>query len=255
MTYLCIVKSPEQDRCWFESWFDSPYYHLLYGNRDQREAENFISKLVDFLKPVPHACVLDLACGKGRHSIALHRKNLEVIGVDLSEKNILEAKKNETEGLSFFVHDMRFPFMVNYFDYTFNLFTSFGYFSSSRENASVVAAAKSGLKKNGTFVIDFMNAVVVKKNVGELKEGNMEAGGVSFHWQKRIKDETVVKEISFEADHKKYFFTEIVQLLTFTDFEKLLAPFFTIEHIFGDYNLGKFDEQNSPRLILIARKK
>jgi SAM-dependent methyltransferase len=249
------VKSPNHNPCWFESWFDSPYYHLLYGNRDQQEADNFINRLVDFLQPPAHARVLDLACGKGRHSIALHKKNLEVTGIDLSEKNIQAAKKSETEGLSFFVHDMRFPFMVNYFDYTFNLFTSFGYFSSYRENARVVSSVKSELKKNGIFVIDFLNAAMVKKYVEKTNSGTMEAGGITFHWKKRIENEIVLKDISFEAENKKFTFTENVQLLTLPDFEKMLAPCFTIEHIFGDYNLGKFDEENSPRLILIARKK
>jgi hypothetical protein len=36
--YFCIME-------WFESWFDTPYYHLLYSNRDYTEAENFITKL------------------------------------------------------------------------------------------------------------------------------------------------------------------------------------------------------------------
>jgi SAM-dependent methyltransferase len=249
------VKSHGHTPCWFESWFDSPYYHLLYGNRDEREAENFINRLVDFLQPSAHSKALDLACGKGRHSIALHKRNLDVSGIDLSEKNIAAAKENETEELSFFVHDMRFPFMVNYFDYVFNLFTSFGYFSSHRENNRVVASVKSELKKGGTFVIDFLNAAMVKKFVEKTNEGTMQAGGITFHWKKRIENEIVLKDISFEAENKKFVFTENVQLLTLPDFEKMLKPYFTIEHIFGDYNLGKFDEENSPRLILIARKK
>ena len=254
--YLCTVKSSsEKKSCWFENWFDSPYYHLLYGNHDEKEAENFISHLVNFLNPPKNSFVLDLACGKGRHAVALYKRGLDVTGIDLSEKNIAEAKKQEREGLSFFVHDMRFPFNVNYFDYTFNLFTSFGYFSSPRENANVISAVKSGLKANGIFVIDFLNASFVKKMINRNNEGGLEAGGIKFHWKKEIKNGFVAKEISFEAENKKYFFTENVQLLSLDDFKKMLDPFFTVENIFGDYNLGKFDEENSPRLILIARKK
>jgi SAM-dependent methyltransferase len=249
------VNNSDENSCWFESWFDSPYYHLLYGNRDEVEAERFIDVLSDFLKPEKGAFALDLACGKGRHSIALHKKGFEVTGIDLSEHNIAEAKKSEENGLTFFVHDMRRPFMVNYFDYTFNLFTSFGYFSSHRENAAVLSAVKSGLKKNGVLVIDFLNATLVKKMVSEKKEGDLKAGGICFHWKKRIEKEAVVKDISFDADAKHYAFTEKVQLLSLKDFEKLMEPYFSIEHIFGDYKLGKFDEQVSPRLILIARKK
>ena len=30
---------------WFESWFDTPYYHLLYQHRDDKEAHKFIKNL------------------------------------------------------------------------------------------------------------------------------------------------------------------------------------------------------------------
>ncbi len=249
------MNSLNENTCWFESWFDSPYYHLLYGNRDEVEAGNFIEVLSGFLKAKMGATALDLGCGKGRHAIALHRKGFDVTGIDLAEQSIVEAKQSEQEGIAFFVHDMRHPFMVNYFDFVFNLFTSFGYFSSQRDNSSVISAVKSGLKANGVFVIDFLNAELVKKNVQENNQGSVEAGGIIFHWQKRIENNFVIKDISFEAENKTYCFSEKVQLLTLEDFEKLLSPFFTIENIFGDYKLGKFDEQNSPRLILIARKK
>ncbi|MEO5643127.1 MAG: methyltransferase domain-containing protein [Bacteroidia bacterium] len=240
--------------CWYESWFDSKYYHLLYSNRDNTEAEEFIGRLVHFLSPQPGARALDLACGKGRHSIALHKKGLDVTGIDLSGQSIAAAKENDTEGLVFFVHDMRQPFMVNYFDFTFNLFTSFGYFASVRENEKVVKAVKSGLKQEGTFVIDFLNAGLVRKMVAVNNSGVMKVADIEFHWKKRIENNVVLKDISFEAENKQYHFTESVQLLSLADFEKLLAPYFTIEHIFGDYHLGKYDAETSPRLILLAKK-
>ena len=34
---------------WFAHWFDSPYYHTLYKNRDEKEAELFIDNLVKYL--------------------------------------------------------------------------------------------------------------------------------------------------------------------------------------------------------------
>jgi hypothetical protein len=49
---------------WFKNWFDSPYYHLLYSNRDAIEAQKFIDQLLDFLQPSANARMLDLACGR-----------------------------------------------------------------------------------------------------------------------------------------------------------------------------------------------
>ena len=31
---------------WFANWFDSSYYHILYKNRDEKEAELFIDNLI-----------------------------------------------------------------------------------------------------------------------------------------------------------------------------------------------------------------
>jgi hypothetical protein len=36
---------------WFKDWFNSPYYHQLYFNRDEAEAAAFIDKLIDHLHP------------------------------------------------------------------------------------------------------------------------------------------------------------------------------------------------------------
>ncbi len=58
----------EVPKQWFKDWFNSPYYHLLYSNRDEREAAAFIDKLVDYLRPAPGALMLDVACGRGRHA-------------------------------------------------------------------------------------------------------------------------------------------------------------------------------------------
>ncbi|MFS8082300.1 MAG: class I SAM-dependent methyltransferase, partial [Ginsengibacter sp.] len=111
---------------WFKEWFNSPYYHKLYFNRDKVEAADFINRLVGYLNPPADSKMLDMACGKGRHSIQLASKGFDVTGVDLSEDSILSAKKFENNHLHFFVHDMRLPFWINYFDYGFNFFTSFG---------------------------------------------------------------------------------------------------------------------------------
>ena len=75
------------------NWFDSDYYHILYSNRDLKEAEHFIKNLVNHLKIKKGSKILDLACGKGRHSIYLNKKGFDVTGYDNSEKSIKKAKK------------------------------------------------------------------------------------------------------------------------------------------------------------------
>src|SRR5690554_744393 len=87
----------ERKEGWFETWFDTSYYHILYQNRDFVEAERFITNLLAFLKLPAGSNCLDLACGKGRHSVFLNKHGLKVTGVDLSENSINEAKTFENE--------------------------------------------------------------------------------------------------------------------------------------------------------------
>ncbi|MGL4598779.1 MAG: class I SAM-dependent methyltransferase, partial [Bacteroidia bacterium] len=147
--YFCTgMNASPKNSNWFASWFDSPYYHLLYRNRNQDEAAQFIRKLGNFLAVLPASHALDLACGKGRHAVQLHKLGLRVTGIDLSPESIVEARKLEQEGLEFFEHDMRRPFRINYFDYVFNLFTSFGYFQSKRDNQLAISGMIKALKPN-----------------------------------------------------------------------------------------------------------
>lgn len=110
---------------WFDAWFDTPYYHILYFNRDEQEAENFITRLINYLQPAKGSRMLDVACGKGRHSLTLANMGFSVTGIDLSANSIAEANKFAHADLEFFQHDMRQPFRINYYQYAFNFFYKF----------------------------------------------------------------------------------------------------------------------------------
>ena len=73
---------------WFVNWFDSPYYHLLYKNRDEKEAQVFIDNLIEKLQLKKGSKLIDIACGKGRHATYFNKKGMNVVGVDLSKNSI-----------------------------------------------------------------------------------------------------------------------------------------------------------------------
>lgn len=238
---------------WYVDWFNSPYYHLLYNNRNYDEANFFINNLCAELDLNKNAKIWDLACGKGRHSIALNKKGFDVTGTDLANNSIEEAKLHENEGLHFFVHDMRNSFKVQEFDAVFNLFTSIGYFVNSDDNFCVFKNVANALKPNGTFVVDFFNS---EKVISSLKPNYHEKRGlIDFNIQKKIQNKAICKRIEFEAEHKKYFFEETVSLLSKTDFESFAkASGLYLQNAFGNYKLEVFDPSNSERLILIFKK-
>ena len=150
------------------NWFDTKFYHILYKNRDYKEAELFIENLIDKLKIKKNSKVLDLACGRGRHSIFLNKKGMIVSGFDSSENNILEAKKNNTKNLKFFKKEMDKSYNDS-FDFVFNLFTSFGYIDHDY-NTKVFQRISESLNINGLLVLDFLNILHVKKNIIKKKK-------------------------------------------------------------------------------------
>ncbi|MBC8032507.1 MAG: methyltransferase domain-containing protein, partial [Chitinophagaceae bacterium] len=163
---------------WFREWFSSPYYHLLYFNRNENEASSFINTLVNHLSPPPSSIILDVACGKGRHSRLLADKGFDVTGIDLSFTNINEALPYETDHLRFYQHDMRLPFSVNYFDYAFNFFTSFGYFNTEREHYNAVRTIAGALKPGGVLVLDYFNVHYAEDHLLHISENTI--GEVTF---------------------------------------------------------------------------
>ncbi|KUJ60534.1 methyltransferase [Flavobacteriaceae bacterium CRH] len=246
--------TPNQDRNtenWFTSWFDTPYYHILYKDRNYREAQIFMDNLTHYLNLPEKAKVLDLACGKGRHSIYLNQLGFNVLGADLSENSIAEASKNSNETLHFKVHDMREPFEEK-FDAIFNLFTSFGYFESDDDNLTTLKAIKDSLSEYGFAVIDFMNVAQVIETL--VPEENKIVDGIDFKIKRYVEDGHILKEIDFEDQGRKYHFTEKVKALTLKDFEELMAEagIFLLD-IFGDYKLKKFHKTESERLIMIFK--
>ena len=236
---------------WYTSWFDTPYYHILYKDRNYREAQVFMDNLTHYLNLPENATVLDLACGKGRHSIYLNQLGFTVLGADLSENSVAEATKNTNETLHFKVHDMREPFEEK-FDAIFNLFTSFGYFENDEDNLTTLKAIKESLSEYGFAVIDFMNVVQVIERL--IPEETKTVEGIDFHIKRYLKEGHIYKEIDFEDKGQKFHFTEKVKALTLKDFEELMeeAGIYLLD-IFGDYKLKKFHKTDSERLIMIFK--
>lgn len=234
---------------WFESWFNSPYYHLLYSHRSEAEAKDFISRIVLQLGLPQGSKVLDIACGKGRHARTLHALGLEVDAFDLAENSIAEAKKSETDGLHFFEGDMRKPFREAYYDAAFNLFTSFGYLANDKENNEAFTASLANVKAGGCFILDYLNAA---RSLAQLiPSETIEKEGIVFHIRRHFDGKYFKKSIAFEAEGSKFQFEESVRGYMLEDFEKMAERAGgTITNMWGNYQLESFDTATSDRLIL-----
>ena len=238
---------------WFAKWFNSKYYHILYKERDKKEAEFFINNLVEYLKLKKGSKLIDIGCGKGRHANYLNSLGFDVVGIDLSPNNIAAAKKNEKSNLHFVVQDMRKVYLEDKFDIAINLFTSFGYFNNDTDEQAAINAMAKNLKSEGILVIDFMN---VKKVITNLVMSEQKSiNNVVFDIQKKVENNYIIKNISIYDKEIKQKFQEKVKVLTLTDFYELITNAdLKIINIFGNYKLDDFDATTSDRLILICKK-
>lgn len=236
---------------WYASWFDSPFYHILYKDRDHTEAETFMSNLTDYLNIPEHGKILDLACGKGRHAVYLNSIGYDVVGADLSENSIIYAKQFENDSLHFKVHNMCQPFGET-FDAVFNLFTSFGYFENESDNLATIKAIKANLNAFGFGVIDFMNTEYIIENL--VPENTKTVEGIDFLQKRRVEHGYIIKDISFTFEGEDYQFQERVKAFSLADFEALFeqAGVYLLD-VFGDYKLSKFHKKTSERLIMIFK--
>ncbi|MGJ3234318.1 class I SAM-dependent DNA methyltransferase [Marivirga sp.] len=243
----------EAKKEWFNEWFGSPFYHILYKNRDEKEAQFFLSNLLKYLEIPKDAKLLDVACGSGRHSIFLNKQGYKVEGIDISKRNIEMAKKHENDELHFHVQDMRNPLNENHFDYAFNLFTSFGFFKSDDENQKCISAISDSLKSGGVFTLDFLNPYRVIHNL--VKEEVKTIDGIEFHLKRRFDGESIIKEIDFHSNGKDHHFEERVKAIRrLTFLEYFRNANFMLVQIFGDYELNDYIPESSERMIFIVKK-
>jgi len=241
---------------WYKHWFNSPFYHKLYFERDEKEAQQFIDRLLNYLQPKAESFMLDVACGKGRHSKFLASKGFDVTGIDISADSINFAKQFETDKLHFFQHDMRLPAWINYFDYAFNFFTSFGYFYTRREHDDAMRTIAQALKPGGKLIIDYLNVHYAEerlvhneiKKIGDTEYEIHRWHDEYFFYKKiTITDPSLSKPVEYTEKVAKFSLGDFTDMLSFQNMQ--------VEQVFGDYQLNGYDVRKTPRMIVISRKR
>jgi len=238
---------------WFASWFDSPHYHQLYAHRDSEEASRLIDRLIERDLLVPGSTVLDLGCGTGRHSRHLAGRGFDVTGIDLSAESLRLARASEGSNLRFLRQDMRLPFRAGPFDHILNLFTSFGYFDDPSDHMSVVHNIASALRPGGTLVLDYLNVRYAEAHLVAAEV--VERPEVAFRVTRWSDADYIFKHIVADARGVSTPVEHVERVAKFRleDFRFMFGLYdMTIDAVFGNYSLATFDEEASPRLILVA---
>ncbi len=238
---------------WFETWFDTPFYHLLYNQRNDQEASDFIDRLFDFLKIEKQSSVLDVGCGKGRHARHIHQYGMRVVGVDLSPESIAYASQSASDTLRFEVGDMRLLTFKNEFDLVVNLFSSFGYFEENKDDRAALECMVNALRIGGILALDYMHPEPIIK---EMKAREIiDKGEIQFQISKKLVFPFIIKDIQFLVNGEDQHFQEKLKIIKPMQFEKYFAELgCELVAMFGDYQLHEFDSTASKRQIWIVRK-
>ena len=238
---------------WYEQWFDTDEYELVYQDRDEQEAAELVD-LITEVTGLDAGRVLDVGCGRGRHAVEFADRGFDVTGLDLSEASLEAAShRAETHGVSLRLirGDMRDP-LPEAFDLVVNLFTAFGYFEVSAEHQRAVDAMAGSLDRDGWLVQDFLNADYVRARLVAADVKTVD--GVEIRQSRRIEDGRIRKRIEFRRGRSSHAFEESVALLERSDFERMYEKAgLAIEEVLGGYD-GRPFESTSPRLILFSRR-
>lgn len=239
---------------WYEQSFGQDYL-LVYRHRDMRGAQAEVHSMANWLQLEPGAEVLDLCCGMGRHSLSLTEMGYRVTGMDLSDVLLAEAKRlDEAQQVTWVKGDMRAIPLTGPYDAVVNLFTSFGYFDSDEENGKVLQEMGRVLKPGGRFILDYLNAADVRRNLVPASERQDEQVWIG---EKRVIEDGYVRKqiVLTEPGKPDRTYREQVRLYMLDDFRRLLAGTgLQIDQVYGSYQGDPFQEESSKRLILLGTK-
>ena len=256
---------------WWETVFDEQYLKTYVDIVTPERTVQQVAFLMRHLRLKKSAHILDLACGYGRHAIALSEKGHAVTGLDFSKHFIALAKRHATErGVNTqFIHaDMRNLAFVNRFDAVISIFTSFGYFEDDSDNVLVLKKISQALKPNGEFIIDLNNLTriiawlsregvvdntthrLTATRTEKLSNGLVVTTKDEFHsLTMRASKTRIWKERSTQ---KRY--TTDVRLFSLPEFSCLLEEQgLAVTAVWGDFDDSRFGS-DSRRMIIRARK-
>ena len=245
---------------WYTEFFNEDYPRIYSDRLSQDATERETEFAVRALGLRKGNRVLDLACGHGRHAVALARRGMVITGQDLNEDYLRTAEEDATRaGIEIeTVHsDMRDIPFTDEFDAVINMFTAFGYFDSEDEDVRVLQAVANALKTGGKLLLDTINREWVLSNFIQ-NDWHTDDDGDTFLEHREFDLVTGRNRVTFSIvdadgtrrespghDVRLYTLTELVRLLEAADLR--------LSATYGDYDGAPY-AINTPRMIVVAAK-
>ncbi len=215
-----------------------------------------VSSLLRLLRLRPGACILDVPCGFGRHSVELARRGFRVTGVDISPELLAQARRAAAAkgvAVEFCRSDMRRLAYRQRFDAVLNLFTSFGYFGDDGD-LRVLRRFRRALRPGGRLLLHLVNRDWLLRNFQPRHRARM---GEYLVAQKRTFDfetSVLIAEWTARRGRRVWQTTSHLRLYSCHELVRMLKQVrFSGVKFFGDLRGGplSFD---SRWLVLLARR-
>jgi len=230
-------------------------WEAIVNVRDTEKEADFIHGVLS-----KKGTMLDLCCGTGRHSIVLHKRKWDTIGLDLSKNLLAIAKRNmKNEGTEFPLirADMRhFPFRKQIFDAVVCMFTSFGYLPSESEDMKSFREVRRTLQKGGKFLIDVANKKHIIKVFHEREWAEygpfylLEKRSLDLKQSRLLSQWTIIRRDTGKVRSLQH----NVRLYTLQRLKRMLSEAgLRVEKVFGGYDRKEF-VLDSSRMILLAER-
>jgi ubiquinone/menaquinone biosynthesis C-methylase UbiE len=254
----CLLKKTEEARLhWYANIFNDmgTDWEAIVNARNTEIEADFIESLIG-----TKGVILDLCCGTARHSIALFKRRIRMVGMDLSANLLRIAKTRMNQaGVSFPLvrADMRFfPFRDKVFRAILSMFTSFGYLPSESEDALSFLEINRTLRRQGSFLLDIANRDHIVKTFRERDWAEfepffmLERRSIDFKESKLKSQWTLIQKKTGRVKHIEH----VVRLYAFTRIEQLLSEAgLKVARVYGGYDKQEFTI-DAPRMITLAKK-
>ena len=136
---------------WWQEMFElSPWQAVQLGWESLEDSDQQVDRIVRALGLEPGMRVLDVPCGTGRIARRLAARGLDVVGVDITERFLDEAR---AAGLTVKRADMRELSFDDEFDAVVCMWGSFGYFDRDGDLEQARSACRA-LREGGRYLID-----------------------------------------------------------------------------------------------------
>jgi SAM-dependent methyltransferase len=181
------VLSEEIPQDWYATAFDGSTAEMAWTERTDAE----VNRALTMLRPQGGERILDLACGTGRHSLALVRQGFSVVGSEISPELVAIAHREaEAQGLeaTFIEGDLRELDFEEEFDIVLNLNDgAVGYFETDEENHRTFEVISRALKPGGRNLIQVPNVLYARARLPQrswIPSANM-VELVEHRWNKK----------------------------------------------------------------------